>query len=248
MKLSIQFLILVALSMACTLKQAVVRPQNNQEEVATLLHTLCPLEVDEPLALVMTAPSEEIRSNVGKRLRGIAEESSQSRSQVIEALIQVVEHGPFREGSVAYRWIIAVKLLGELRATESIDTLVKNIGQTGDHMSSSMHYGPVEIALSDIGEPAIPRLLEALSDDEPMIRQRAISTLARIGTPALPKLEEALLSLNADTKCGAAWALAWIGGEEARFAIEGTIAIERDEAVWVKLNEALKEMYRLGRQ
>jgi HEAT repeat protein len=88
----------------------------------------------------------------------------------------------------------------------------------------------------------VPRLIVALSDENPDIQHEAAITLASIGQPAFAKLEEALHTGGAETKSGAALTLTWIGGKEARAVIERAIEAERDQETLTKLKDALKEM------
>ena len=191
-------------------------------------------------------PGLETQQSVQDGLSKIASESPESRAQVIESLIGVLEDPVLkREYLIALRWTMAVDLLGDLGAIEAVDVLVSNLDETGQNgIVISIHYHPVARAIAKIGAPAIPRLIEALSDDKPGIRSEAASTLARIGSPAISKLEEALLQGNADKKAGAALALTWIGGIEAEAAIIHAIETETDQETLRKLKDALKEMRR----
>jgi HEAT repeat protein len=140
---------------------------------------------------------------------------------------------------------LAVDLLGDLRATEAIDILVRNLNETGQNgIVISLHYRPVASAIAAIGAPAIPRLIVALSDEDRGIRWEAASTLARIGSAAVNPLEEALSQDNADTKAGAALALTWIGGPEAEAAFKHAIETEMDPETLSKLKDALQEIHR----
>jgi hypothetical protein len=103
---------------------------------------------------------------------------------------------------IATKWVAAVRLLGELRATEAIDALVENLDQSGQNaVTLSINFRPVRGAVIKIGEPAIPRLISALSNPKPSIRYEA------------------------------AWALNEIGGSEAMKALKSAAASESDEYV-----------------
>lgn len=95
------------------------------------------------------------------RLLEIAGESDESRSRVVQALIKVLEDPESKyEGEPAGRWTMAVRVLGELRATEAVEKLANNLDQTGEHAALiSQHYQPVVRAIAIIGEPAVPRLI-----------------------------------------------------------------------------------------
>ena len=71
--------------------------------------------------------SYHLRQDVKKRLVQIAQQSTEGRQAVIEALINVVKDPKAKkEWPVARRWIIAVELLGYLRANEAISDLISN--------------------------------------------------------------------------------------------------------------------------
>lgn len=220
--------------------------QDYRREIDSLLRELIPVATTTAKNIVIQGPSSETQQRVLGGLSGIASESQESRSQVIESLIGVLEDPVSKgESAIAPRWTTAVNLLGDLRATEAIEVLVRNLDETGQNgVVISLHYRPVARALAAIGAPAIPRLIEALSDEKPDLRSEAASTLARIGSPAINKLKEALHQGSADTKGGAALALAWIGGPEAEAAIKHAIETETDQEALSKLMDALKEMRR----
>jgi HEAT repeat protein len=221
--------------------------QNCHDEIQSLLKLLIAVETTEGQKTVIKGPSLNTQQHVRDRLQQLANESSESRAVVIDALIRILEDPNLREEFVtAHRWTTAVYVLGELRAIEGIEQLVKSLDHTGENgIISSIHYRPVTSAIAKIGEPAIPRLIEALSDEKEGTRHHAASALARIGRQTIVKLREALHYGSAETKGGAALALAWIGGDEARAAVEHAIESETDEEALSKLKEGLKEMRRV---
>jgi HEAT repeat protein len=190
-------------------------------------------------------PTSATQSSVRAELLKLTAESTESRAQVIEALIKVAKEKPVKVElpfDTDYKWTIAVNLLAELRAIEAINVLVENLDKTGEiNVISTIHYRPVSTALEAIGEPAVPRLIEALSDNNPKIQLHAASTLAGIGKPAFIKLIEALHSSNINTRGGAALAIGWIGGKKARIAIEKAMARETNEEVLKNLQYAWEQ-------
>lgn len=191
--------------------------------------------------IIVQGPGPEAWQHVHDRLLEIATESAQGRSQVIAALIRVLEKPISEERPfiTVEPWTTAVNLLGDLRATEAIDILVKNMGETGANFYFSS-YNPVGTAIIKIGEPAVPRLIEALSDERPWIRLEAASALTGIGQPAIARLKEAIHNGNAETKGGAALALTSIQGEEARTALEHAIDDETDQEILSELKDPIK--------
>jgi HEAT repeat protein len=222
--------------------------QDYRGQVDTLLRKLKASVIKEEANSITLGPTLETQEEVHAGLKRIADESAEGRSEVIGSLIRILKdpaelrpdlERPF---GMALRWTYAVRVLGEIRATEAIDILVRNIDETGEFgIISSIHYRPVASALGKIGEPAVPRLIEALSERNTNTRVEVASTLARIGEPALARLGEALRDGDPGTRGGAALALGWIGGYEAKAGVERAIRKETDE-------NALKEMrYALSR-
>lgn len=211
--------------------------QDRTTEIADLLRRLYPSETQS----AVNAPGPGARQNVESRLLSIAEQSSEGRAEVIEALINIVKDHEARKGwPVASRWILAVDLLGYLRATEAIGVLINNLDHTGENgIHSSIHYQPVGNALRNIGRPAVPGLIQALGSDNEEIHIQAAYTLAKIGNLALPNLLDALSGNQPSIKSRVAQILTWIGGQEAKQAIERAIEIEENEMIIGKLEEAL---------
>ena len=91
-----------------------------RNEIDSLLNKLRPVEQTKGRNIVVQSPGSDTQQRVSDELLQIANESSQSRSQVVEALIRVLEESPSAEESlIAYRWTTAVNLLGDLRAIEA---------------------------------------------------------------------------------------------------------------------------------
>ncbi|MEZ2228183.1 MAG: HEAT repeat domain-containing protein [Microcoleus sp.] len=67
--------------------------------------------------------------------------------------------------------------------------------------------------LVKIGEPAIPALIEALQDQNLLVRRSAAQVLKQIAGPAIPALAKALKNSDADVRSGGASALGIIGAE-----------------------------------
>jgi len=60
-------------------------------------------------------------------------------------------------------------------------------------------------------EDVVKRLVTALSDSDPDVRQHLASALAKIGSGSIAPLTAALKDSNADRRAGAAYALGLIG-------------------------------------
>jgi len=217
-----------------------VDKQHHGDEIAGLLRELLPVTTERR---VSEGPGAETQVRVRTRLVEIAGESAESRANVIEALIEVLQTPPRR--AFDERWVTAVGVLGELRATEAVDILAENLDQTGQNgILISLHFRPVAFAMARIGEPAIPRLIKALSDQKPGIRDQAAAVLSMIGQPAIDKLIEGLFKPDARNIGEIAFTLARIGGEPARKAIERAIGTETDPTALMELKHARSKMRR----
>ena len=85
------------------------------------------------------------------------------------------------ESPIADAWMAAVKVLGKLRATEALDVLVDHLDRTGQNgFLMSIHIRPVYSALVNMGEPAVPKLIEALAHPKRDVRMVAAWVLFSI--------------------------------------------------------------------
>jgi HEAT repeat protein len=220
--------------------------QSHRDEIDSLLERLRPAETYEEATTRKEALSIETQQNVQDSLMSIAKQTPEARAEVVEALIRVAQDPQARaEGVIASRWTMAVKVLGELKATEAIDILIANLGETGQNgIVISLGYHPVAQALVKIGEPAIPRLMEVWSsDNDDEIRHQAEVALVNIGKPAIPVMQDALYHGGVRERGRAAWVLAWIGDKDAGNVIKDAIVHEKDPEVLVELRGALKEVH-----
>jgi PBS lyase HEAT-like repeat len=237
----------VVMLVGCTTQiNSGAKTQSLRNDIDSLLKRLIPVDTNEGGMTGKAVPSIETQQNVHDSLLSIAGQTPEARAEVIEALLQVMEDPQARgESSIDYRWTVAVDVLGELKATEAIDLLIKNLDQTGQNdVCISLSYHPVARALARIGEPAIPQLMEVWansSNDE--IRHQAEVALVNIGEPAKAKMQEALYQGDVRARGRAAWVLAWIGGKDAGTVIKDAIVRESDPGVLKELKGALREVY-----
>ena len=87
--------------------------------------------------------------------------------------------------------------------------------------------------LGKIGKPAIPALIEALQDQNLLVRRSASQVLAKIGHPAIPDLAKALNNPDAGVRSSAASALGGIG-PEAKTAVPKLIFLLKDREANVR--------------
>ena len=88
---------------------------------------------------------------------------------------------------------------------QEIEQLIKQLRNLSDVGNAAADE------LVTIGEPAIPALIEALSDENAFARSQAAGALGRIGEQAIPALIETLSNADVFTRSLAASALGDIG-------------------------------------
>ena len=146
-----------------------------------------------------------VRNLAHKKLLEVTKESIEIRSMVIHALLKVLE----RQETSFQAWSVAAEILGELKSTEAIDPLVKQLDRNDGTVGLAASRVPALRAIIGIGRPAVPKLAIALSKSNPSVRQIA------------------------------AQALGAIGGREATTVLEGALKTEKDEQVLWYIRSAL---------
>ncbi len=159
------------------------------------------------LAQQLQSADEVERKQAKKEIRLLTEKSAESRGQVIRELIKLIERSNSRLRLTSEEhydaWSFAVELLGELKATESIATLVTCISCNDGTGGLSVYRHPALRAIIKIGPEAIPKLREALSSNDPATREYSALALGEIGgTEARAALENALLNPNHELESG----------------------------------------------
>ena len=102
-----------------------------------------------------------------------------------------------------FLWVNGASLLADLKATEALDLLITNIDFTdGWSATISESHFPALVAILRIGQPAIPKLQTVLRNDS-----------------------------KSDRRKFAAFCIAYIGGREAKMALNGVMASETDPCV-----------------
>jgi HEAT repeat protein len=84
-----------------------------------------------------------------------------------------------------------------------------------------------------MNDQSIPALVEQLSDDDGLVRERARHTLVLIGDPAVPPLLELLESRTKRTRWEAAKALAEIGSQKSIPALVGLFSDRESDIRWL---------------
>lgn len=119
-------------------------------------------------------------------LIAFASQSLESRHAVIEGLLKVVNVqggcSELRTPPVRiYAWKEAADILGALRATEAIDTLINYSNCSYGPSGLGPGRYPATLALIKIEDVAIPKLADALERKPPEIQFRAAQALYSIG-------------------------------------------------------------------
>lgn len=131
----------------------------------------------------------------------------------------------------------AIRALGKIKDERVLDPLVAQL-------RNDEFYEDATEALVELGGPAVPRLVEALSDKDENIRKQAVIALGRIrDSSAIDPLVEKLNDKDWYTRLTAAAALEKIGDERGREAIKPLLKdpdpvvrmrVERILAAWKK--------------
>jgi hypothetical protein len=148
-------------------------------------------------------PSLQTQQEVKDILFAIARRSSSARSKVIAALTESFESGVAKKEFSACN--AAAFLLGDLRAEEVTDLLIRNINYNDGTAGLSLSIFPAAYALRQIGNPGVSKLIDALRDqesqrspDDNMRRRNLAIVLGEIGGTAAEKaLSE--IDLEAET-------------------------------------------------
>ena len=137
----------------------------------------------------LASRDDETREQSQKRLLEIAKSSTASRGRVIRDLIGLLE----APGTRFNTWSAATEILGELKSTEALDSLVKHLDKNDGTAGLSSSHFPALRAVINIGQPAVPKLATALFKSKPSIRRLAAQGLGTIGgKQAKDTLERAL--------------------------------------------------------
>ncbi|MEK6304445.1 MAG: hypothetical protein AABO41_27465 [Acidobacteriota bacterium] len=166
-------------------------------------------------------PSPQAQQQVPTALLSIANRSADAKEKVIRALIKLLEDNA--DGGEDIAFYNACGLLGELRAVEAIDTLVKYIDYQPGHIGTSLNSKPAVKGLILIGEAAIPKIAEALMSHTSHLHPN-----------------DHLLLLNAIA------ALRNIGGAQAKQALETASSVEQDARSKEMMELAIQDIMRAG--
>ena len=155
----------------------------------------------------------------------VAQQSTSQRQKVIQALIEDVNrHDELRNKNAILThdfdyWSSVTNIFSTLQAVEAVDIMIKCI-YCGNGLTGSLSQRPAFDALSKMGELAVPRLSEFLTNDsDDYARAQIALCLGNIGGPRAKKaLEHALrVEHNKDVARHIRWGLATIAGDPSKY-------------------------------
>ena len=171
---------------------------------------------DELANAVVSLSRQYDEAQVAQRfLRQSAKRSSTCRLRVVGAVMGAMNKPNLdirRDQAAANLWREGAVLLGDLKATQSLDLLLSHIKMTDGGFTLTMTHQP------------------------------ALSGIIRMGTLAIPKLKPLLQSKDWQTRHYAVYCLFWIGGTSARRELERALPVETDQCVKKFMSVSLKIM------
>ena len=172
---------------------------------------------DDELANAVVALSRQYdEAQVAQRfLRQSAKRSSGCRRQVVAAVMGAMGKPNLdisRDETFANLWREGAILLGDLKATQSLDLLLSHIKMTDGGFTLTMTHQP------------------------------ALEGIIRMGTLAIPKLTRLLQNKDWQIRHYAVYCLFWIDGTSARRALERALPMETDRCVKKFMSVSLRTM------
>jgi HEAT repeat protein len=217
--------------------------QNFSEKAASLFKELKVTTMEKSSGeQIVTGPPGRIRKDVRDGILELASQSSEGRSTVVDFLINLLADKS-EDALLSGRWLLAVELLGELKAAEASEALIRNLDQCGSLVCITPASTPACDALVKIGEPAIPYLIKALGYEK-TVWAEAGDTLVLIGPTASRALKIALSDVNPSIRGRAAITLAQIEGQAALDLLKQAMHHERNRRAKADFAYALDYIHR----
>ena len=172
---------------------------------------------DDQLAKAIISLSREYdeAQTAQRLLRQSSEQSSTCRRQIVAAVMRAMDKPGLdisRNQADANLWQEGAVLLGDLKATQSLDLLLSHIKMTDGEWSSTMRHQP------------------------------ALAGIVRMGPLAIPKLKLLLRNEDSQTRYYTVYCLYQIGGGSARRILQQALPMESDRCVKRVIVVSLKEM------
>jgi hypothetical protein len=140
---------------------------------------------DGELARTVLSLSNQYEAEAAQRfLRHWVKRSSGCRERVIFSVMEAMDKPNLdisRDQASADLWREGARLLGDLKATQSLDLLLSRIKMTDGEWSSTMTHQPALEGIIRMGAVAIPKLEKLLRHPDWQTRRYAVYCLARIG-------------------------------------------------------------------
>jgi len=144
----------------------------------------CLSQVDVDKAVVSLSQQYDEAQLAQNALRETSRVSSQCRKRVVAAVMKAMDKPNVdisRDQAEANLWREGARLLGDLKATESLDLLLSHITMTDGGWSSTMTHQPALRGIIRMGPLAIPKLGRLLRHNDGQTRRYATYCLACIG-------------------------------------------------------------------
>jgi HEAT repeat protein len=160
-------------------------------------------QVPDGPKLIVELNRPKTTDRAAREIWRIATKNTEVRQYIVERLPGLIEQQKADE-----TWLNAVRLAGQLKATEAIPALEKALdrGPLGAPMNTTfgteMHLqdDAVAKALSQIGDPAIPAIAGRLENADSKMRRRVVLILTNIGSPDAHKVLKDRLPHESDPK------------------------------------------------
>lgn len=146
------------------------------------------LTADQLAKAVYSLSRDYNQAREGQRLlRQSARRSSTCRQQIIAAVMKAMDKPGLdisRDQASADLWREGAVLLGDLKATQSLDLLLSHITMTDGEWSSTTIHQPALAGIIRMGPLAIPKLQRLLRNQDWTIRHDAVLCITYIGGPS----------------------------------------------------------------
>jgi len=143
------------------------------------------VEDGELARAVLSLSREYDEAQVAQRhLRQWVKQSSACRQRVIAAVMEAMDRPNLdisRDQASANLWREGSRLLGDLKATQSLDLLLSRIKMTDGEWSTTMTHQPALAGIILMGPVAVPKLEKLLRNEDWLTRHYAVFCLANIG-------------------------------------------------------------------
>ena len=158
---------------------------------------------DDQLAqsLVSLAGAYDEARRAQHLLRQAAKRSSTCRQQIVAAVMTAMDKPGLdirRNQADADLWQEGAVLLGDLKATQSLDLLLSHITMTDGEWSSTMRHQPALAGIVGMGSLAIPKLKRLLRKGDSQTRYYVVYCLYQIGGGAARRILQQALPKESD--------------------------------------------------